>query len=125
MKKEFNMLLELLNLDVDKEQYLHVFLMMEKNLNKDFYCVHKHSFLWNACWKFLRGEIELADWLQLGDVDSQQKLYDSDSESSMSFVKSVVDWTTVIDEKRLYLVDKLTFDFYDKELGQYNNFVCC
>ena len=68
---------------------MSVAVKIETNANSPLFCYHRLGFLFLAFRKLLLGEIFLEEFMQIGDVESARKIYDSKAINSVGFLEKV------------------------------------
>lgn len=72
MIEKFELLLDLLYIE-NKDSYIDIAKKIESNKYEKFQISHKHWFLFDAFNKFLKHEISLEEFVQIGDIESKSE----------------------------------------------------
>jgi len=104
----FASLVELLNLDVDRDAYINVAKQLEKMKDRDVFIYHRYSFIFEAFLDLLLWKIEIEDFMKVWDILSDRIIFDENSIDSEKFLKSIIDGNLLKDDA-IYLVDKLSY----------------
>lgn len=101
MRKYFELQLDLLEIQ-DKEDYLKIVELIEKNPKANFEIYHQYALLFEWYQKLLNWEISEEEFTQLWDFQSKIKC-DPKKLDSISFLKN----TQNFDKDTIYILDEL------------------
>jgi len=98
--KYFEIVMDLLEMEVDRKKYVEIATICEKNKDENFLFFHRHSFLFLAFLELVRGEIDLESFMVVWDISTKDKL--------ISFSNSN-DFLTLLDDSNF--LEDLDWDY--------------
>ena len=113
MLKNFEIVMDLLELDVDRKKYMEIATFCEKNKDKVFFFFHRHAFLFVAFLELLREEISLEFFMATWDVGSKDKLISFSGADSFSASLSDSDFLEDLGWSYVVLDNGMLSSFWD------------
>ena len=108
MLKYFELLVDLLVLDIDITQYLDLAKWMDDNYDKyDFLFYHRYGFLFQWYLDLLNEKIELEEFLKIWDITDTTDILKKNKVDSFTFLQSLDLWE--YNKPTAILVDKIAW----------------
>ena len=116
MEKYFDLVLELLELE-EKEKLKDIALQLKDHQERwdSMTFFHQYDFLFKARLSFCAQEISEEEFVQIGDVDSQFKLYDENKMNAKEYFNALKNNSFSED---IYVIDQDAWNFFLTEKEQ-------
>lgn len=111
MLKYFVLLLDLLEIEEEKENLVAVAAILEKDPDKNYKFFHRLGFAFEAFLSLVRGEMAPEVFMKTGDVDGTTSILLEDADA-VSFQALYRQWKT---GDAIYIIDTLTWELLKME----------
>lgn len=106
--KYFELVIQLLELEINNDDYLEIAKYIEENSKKNYVFLHRHAFLFQAYLDLIGWKIDVETFVKTGDIESTTSLYKEDfAIEKLEWIKNSV---VVLDRPVWNIYQNTTFD---------------